>query len=174
MYNIFTLSSVTLVTRVTLVTLVTLFISFTTSYVTLHKGGYQLALRLRPSNKLAINAMTDANIPQSLPPGANITTIVKNTGSYSFHNMPLTADGEQLNISSIYLNIDKVKGVYFAKDVKNVIFTLPDNLSDIYYYDKVGCGTIYKVSNKTRINMKGLQRFIFQSFNNNNVDGIIF
>jgi hypothetical protein len=88
--------------------------------------------------------------------------------------MPLTAEGEQLNISSIYLNIDKVKGVYFAKDVKNIIFTLPDNLSDIYYYDKVGCGTIYKVSNKTRINMKGLQRFIFQSFNNNNVDGIIF
>ena len=82
--------------------------------------------------------------------------------------MPLT--GEQINITSIYLNIDKVKGVYFAKDVKNVIFTLQDNLSDLYYYDGKDSndpksGVIYKISNNTRINMKGLDRFVFQSFN---------
>lgn len=79
---------------------------------------------------------------------------------------------DQINITSVYVNIDKVKGVYFAKDVKNVIFTLPYDLSDLYYYDKDG-EVIYKVSNKTRINMKGLSRFVFQSFNNN-IDGIMF
>lgn len=79
---------------------------------------------------------------------------------------------DQINITSAYVNIDKVKGVYFAKDVKNVIFTLPYDLSDLYYYDKDG-EVIYKVSNKTRINMKELSRFVFQSFNNN-VDGILF
>jgi hypothetical protein len=72
----------------------------------------------------------------------------------------------------VYLNIDKVKAVYFAKDVKNVIFTLPTDLSDLYYYDKDD-EVIYKISNKTRINMKCLNRFVFQSFNNN-VDGILF
>lgn len=81
-------------------------------------------------------------------------------------------DCDQINITSVYLNIDKVKGVYFAKDVKNVIFTLPYDLSDLYYYDK-NIEVIYKVSNKTRINMKGLDRFVFQSFNNN-IDGIMF
>ncbi len=79
---------------------------------------------------------------------------------------------EQINITSVYLNIDKVKAVYFAKDVKNVIFTLPYDLSDLYYYDK-DAEIIYKISNKTRINMKNLNRFVFQSFNNN-VDGILF
>lgn len=79
---------------------------------------------------------------------------------------------DQINITSVYLNIDKVKGVYFAKDVKNVIFTLPYDLSDLYYYDKE-IEVIYKVSNKTRINMKSLSRFVFQSFNNN-IDGIMF
>jgi hypothetical protein len=79
---------------------------------------------------------------------------------------------EQINITSVYLNIDKVNAVYFAKDVKNVIFTLPYDLSDLYYYDK-DAEIIYKISNKTRINMKNLNRFVFQSFNNN-VDGILF
>jgi hypothetical protein len=79
---------------------------------------------------------------------------------------------DQINITSVYLNIDKVNAVYFAKDVKNVIFTLPYDLSDLYYYDKE-VEVIYKISNKTRINLKSINRFVFQSFNNN-VDGILF
>ena len=107
---------------------------------------------------------------------ANITNIMKKNKYYSVNNIPLT--GEQINITSIYLNIDKIKGVYFAKDVKNVIFTLPENLSDLYYYDADTAndgdnGTIYKISNRTRINMKNLDRFVFQPFNNN-IDGILF
>jgi hypothetical protein len=107
---------------------------------------------------------------------ANISSIIKNTKYNCIQNIPLT--GEQINITSIYLNIDKVKGVYFAKDVKNVIFTLPKILSDLYYYDCNGgndikSGVIYKISNNTRINMKGLDRFVFQRFNNN-IDGILF
>ena len=107
---------------------------------------------------------------------ANITNIMKKNKYYSVNNIPLT--GEQINITSIYLNIDKIKGVYFAKDVKNVIFTLPENLSDLYYYDADTVydgynGTIYKISNRTRINLKNLDRFVFQRFNNN-IDGILF
>ena len=69
-----------------------------------------------------------------------------------------------------------MNGVYFSKDVKNVIFTFPENLSELYYYDgdnNNSKGTIYKISNNTRINMKNLKRFVFQSFNNN-IDGIVF
>ena len=107
---------------------------------------------------------------------ANISSIIKNTKYNCTQNIPLT--GEHINITSIYLNIDKVKGVYFAKDVKNVIFTLPENLSDLYYYDgkdskDFKSGVIYKISNNTRINMKDLDRFVFQRFNNN-IDGILF
>lgn len=117
-------------------------------------------------NKLNIQRFMDANI----------SSIIKNTKYNCIHNMPLT--GEQINITSIYLNIEKMKGVYFAKDVKNVIFTLQDNLSDLYYYDGKDSndpksGVIYKISNNTRINMKNLNRFVFQSFNNN-IDGILF
>jgi hypothetical protein len=102
--------------------------------------------------------------------------IIKTNKYYCVNNIPLT--GEQINITSIYLNIDKIKGVYFAKDVKNVIFTLPENLSDLYYYDADTVndgdnGTIYKISNRTRINLKNLDRFVFQRFNNN-IDGILF
>jgi hypothetical protein len=108
---------------------------------------------------------------------ANISSIIKNTKYNCTQDILLT--GEQINITSIYLNIDKVKGVYFAKDVKNVIFTLPEILSDLYYYDcndgnDIKSGVIYKISNNTRINMKGLDRFVFQKFNNNNIGGILF
>jgi hypothetical protein len=99
----------------------------------------------------------------------NISTIIKNITYYNtLDDIPFT--GDQINITSIYINIEKVKGVYFAKDANNVIFTLQDNLRNLYYY---GEGDIYKISNKTRINMKAIDRFVFQSFNND-ADGILF
>ncbi len=174
-----------MLSRLTL-SLLFLYISAITSYITFHEGHSQLKntntlLRLRSSNNLCTNAMSDTSPQSPQSPqsprlslsNANITSIIKNTGSFGVHNIPLTAECEQLNVSSIYLNIDKVKGVYFAKDVKNIIFTSLDNLSELYYYDRREGGVIYKVSNKTRINMKDIQRFVFQSFNNN-VDGILF
>jgi hypothetical protein len=99
----------------------------------------------------------------------NISSIIKSSHYYNTQDIPFS--GDQINITSIYINIEKVKGVYFAKDANNVIFTLQDNLANLYYYD--GSGGIYKISNNTRINMKGLSRFVFQSFNND-VDGILF
>jgi hypothetical protein len=99
----------------------------------------------------------------------NISSIIKNFSYYNtVDDIPLT--GDQINITSIYLNIEKVKGVYFANDANNVIFTLQDNLANLYYY---GDNSIYKISNKTRINMKAIDRFVFQSFNND-ADGILF
>jgi len=63
----------------------------------------------------------------------NISSIIKNFSYYNtLDDIPLT--GDQINITSIYLNIEKVKGVYFAKDANNVIFTLQDNLANLYYY----------------------------------------
>jgi len=106
----------------------------------------------------------------------NISSIIKNFSYYKKQDdIPLT--GDQINITSIYINIEKVKGVYFANDANNVIFTLQDNLRNLYYYGggdaKASSEGIYKISNKTRINMKAIDRFVFQSFNND-ADGILF
>jgi len=182
-----------MLSRLTL-SLLTLYITTITSYITFNNGVSIIKKAPRhhlrqPRQPYTVNAMTEVNTPKSQLPqsqlpqsqlpqiaqplsNANISSIIKNTGSYLIHNIPFTEEGDQLNISSIYLNIDKVNGVYFAKDVNNVIFTLPDKLTDLYYYNK-NDGVIYKVSNKTRINMKSLQRFVFQSFNNN-ADGVLF
>jgi hypothetical protein len=154
-----------------------LYITATTSYMKCGGyGGYgcygfatvpsvNARYSLRP--KVSLLAMSDGTTDGYLKKlniqhimNTNVANVIKYT------------DCDQINITSVYLNIDKVKGVYFAKDVKNVIFTLPYDLSDLYYYDK-NIEVIYKVSNKTRINMKGLDRFVFQSFNNN-IDGIMF
>jgi hypothetical protein len=176
-----------------------LYISATTSYIkaisiapkySLRNLSLNNNMRLLKTKKLARLSMAGAagaadagagsgtdgflnNINKLMYVNANI---IKNNKYYCVNNIPLT--GEQINITSIYLNIDKVKGVYFAKDVKNVIFTLPENLSDLYYYDADTVndgdnGTIYKISNRTRINLKNLDRFVFQRFNNN-IDGILF
>ena len=121
--------------------------------------------------------MTDGYLNNlNLPKYVNTSLSSLNlTKSDYYKNMPNT--GDNITITSIYLNIDKMKGVYFSKDVKNVIFTFPENLSELYYYDADSNvdnkGIIYKVSNNTRINMKSLKKFVFQSFNNN-IDGIIF
>jgi hypothetical protein len=119
------------------------------------------------------------NLPQYVNTSLSSLNLTK---SDYYMNMPTT--GESIEISSIYLNIDKVKGVYFSKDVKNVIFTFPENLSELYYYNTAVAdvgkvannsskGMIYKISNNTRIQMKNLRKFVLQSFNNN-IDGIIF
>lgn len=141
-------------------------------------------LFLKPNVAMALGSgdttdgyLNNLNIQKYI--NANITSIIKKSNYYRKQDIPFT--GDQINITSIYLNIEKVKGVYFAKDAKNVIFTLQDNLADLYYYDVSGggggdakaSGSIYKISNNTRINMKGLSRFVFQSFNND-VDGILF
>jgi hypothetical protein len=128
--------------------------------------------------KLTKMAMTEGdvnlnsfNFPQYV--NTNLSSLNLTKSDY-YKNMPNT--GDNISISSIYLNIDKMNGVYFSKDVKNVIFTFPENLSELYYYDgdnNNSKGIIYKISNNTRINMKSLKRFVFQSFNNN-IDGIVF
>ena len=131
----------------------------------------------RGVQKLTKLGMTDGYLNNlNLPKYVNTSLSSLNlTKSDYYKNMPNT--GDNITITSIYLNIDKMKGVYFSKDVKNVIFTFPENLSELYYYDADSNvdnkGIIYKVSNNTRINMKSLKKFVFQSFNNN-IDGIIF
>jgi len=156
------------------------YIEFTTSYI---KSISLLPLYI-PSNKLQSNTnkLTKMSLQIDKYINANISCSIKTPEYYiknplkneGLQNLPYTS--EQINISSIYLNIDKVKGVYFSKDVKNIIFTFPDNLSELYYYDvnyDINKGTIYKISNNTRINMKNLKKFVLQSFNNN-IDGILF
>ena len=136
------------------------------------------ATNKREMPKLTKMAMTEGdvnlnsfNFPQYV--NTNLSSLNLTKSDY-YKNMPNT--GDNISISSIYLNIDKMNGVYFSKDVKNVIFTFPENLSELYYYDgdnNNSKGIIYKISNNTRINMKSLKRFVFQSFNNN-IDGIVF
>lgn len=123
-----------------------------------------------PMKKETNNTSSTDNLKIQRYSKENISTIIKNISYYNtLDDIPFT--GDQINITSIYLNIEKVKGVYFAKDANNVIFTLQDNLANLYYYG--GSGGIYKISNKTRINMKAIDRFVFQSFNND-ADGILF
>jgi hypothetical protein len=120
------------------------------------------------ANNLNIVQYVNANIAYNInETGVTNKEVIKNIPNYA---------GEQINISSIYINIDKVHGVYFSKGVNNVIFTFPDKLSELYYYEEKDDdkkGIIYKISNNTHINMKSLKKFSFQSFNNN-IDGIIF
>jgi hypothetical protein len=159
-----------------IVSLLALYFSSTTSYIRSIRSITSiispLMLKHKPLNKLTkMAAMTDGylnklNIQQYVSANISKTNI-------RLIDMPLTA--ENIIISSIYLNIDKMKGVYFSKDVNNVIFTFPEKLGDLYYYDGNNDtkGVLYRVSNNTRINMRNLKKFVFQTFNNN-IDGILF
>jgi len=159
--------------------LLIVYVELTTSYI---KSVSLLPLMTPLCSKLQSNKLTKMSLKTDKYINTNFTNIIKTHEYYitqplkknGLQNLPSTSD--QINISSIYLNIDKVKGVYFSKDVKNIIFTFPDNLSELYYYDVTNNEnneTKYKISNDTRINMKNLKRFVLQSFNNN-IDGILF
>ena len=128
-----------------------------------------LPMKKETNNTTSLAASSTDNLKIQRYSKENISTIIKNFSYYNtLDDIPFT--GDQINITTIYLNIEKVKGVYFAKDANNVIFTLQDNLANLYYYCD---GGIYKISNNTRINMKAIDRFVFQSFNND-ADGILF
>lgn len=161
----------------TITFLLFLYVGMTTSYI---KSISLLPLYTPLSSKLQSNKLTRMSL--QMDKCTNISSIIKTSEYYitnplkkeGLQNLPYTSD--QINISSIYLNIDKVKGVYFSKDVKNIILTFPDNLSDLYYYDVNNNDKntrLYRISNNTRINMKNLQKFTIQSFNNS-IDGILF
>lgn len=157
--------------------LLILYVELTTSYI---KSFSLLPLYTPLSRKLQSNKLTKMSLQideyintniSSIIKAPNITNIINKGG---LQNLPYT--NNNINITSIYLNIDKVKCVYFSKNVNNIIFTFPDNLSELYYYEfktNKNDGTIYKISNNTRINMKDLKKFVLQSFNNN-IDGILF
>ena len=157
-----------------IVSLLALYFSISTSYIRSLTSLTitPLMLKHKPLSKLTKMAMTDGylnnlNLQQYVSANISKTNI-------RLLDMPSTA--EHINVSSIYLNIDKVKGVYFSRDVNNVIFTFPEKITDIYYYDANNTdtkGVLYKVSNNTRINLKNIKRFVFQEFNNN-IDGILF
>ena len=159
-----------------------LYVEMTTSYI---KSVSLSPLYAPLNNKLQNNKLTKMSLQADKYLDTNISRSIKEPEYYiNYITHPLKKDGlqnlphtnGQIDISSIYLNLDKVKGVYFSKDVKNIIFTFPDNLSELYYYDVKNNdinGTICKISNNTRINMKNLKRFVLQSFNNN-IDGILF
>jgi hypothetical protein len=141
--------------------------------------------KLNKFNKLTNMRMSEEylNIQQYVNDNnSNFSQSIKETKKYLIDSriniklLDMPSTDEQINISSIYLNLEKAKGVYFSKDVKNVIFTFPNDLSDLYYYDVNNNdtqGVLYRVSNNTRINMKNLKKFVFQTFNNN-IDGILF
>ena len=145
----------------TITFLLFLYVGMTTSYI---KSISLLPLYTPLSSKLQSNKLTRMSL--QMDKCTNISSIIKTSEYYitnplkkeGLQNLPYTSD--QINISSIYLNIDKVKGVYFSKDVKNV------NNND---KNK----RLYRISNNTRINMKNLQKFTIQSFNNS-IDGILF
>jgi hypothetical protein len=156
-----------------------LYVEMTTSYIK--------SISISPlygflSNKLQSKKITKMSLQIDKYINTNISRSIKEPEYYITY--PLKKDGlqnlpytrEQIDVSSIYLNMDKVRGVYFSKNVNNIIFTFPNNLSELYYYDiknNDNNGTIYKISNNTRINMKNLKKFVLQSFNNN-IDGILF
>ena len=197
MLNIFILSLISLYFTVSTSYVTTSYVS--TSYVNsislLYQHKPQL-LTLKTSNKLnklsKLNKLTNMrmseeylNIQQYVNDNnSNFSLSIKETKKYLIDSriniklLDMPSTDEQINISSIYLNLEKAKGVYFSKDVKNVIFTFPNDLSDLYYYDinnnnNNTKGVLYRVSNNTRINMKNLKKFVFQTFNNN-IDGILF
>lgn len=157
--------------------LLILYVELTASYI----KSISLSPLYSPlSRNLRSNKLTKMSLQIDEYIKTNISSIIKTPNITNFinkgglQNLPYTKD--QINISSIYLNLDKVKGVYFSKDVNNIIFTFPDNLSELYYYEfkiQNNEGIIYKISNNTRINMKNLKKFVLQSFNNN-IDGILF
>jgi len=180
-----------------ILSLISLYFTVTTSYVNsislLYQHKPQL-LTLKTSKKLnklcELNKLTNMrmseeylNIQQYVNDNnSNFSQSIKETKKYLIDSriniklLDMPSTDEQINISSIYLNLEKAKGVYFSKDVKNVIFTFPNDLSDLYYYDinnNNTKGVLYRVSNNTRINMKNLKKFVFQTFNNN-IDGILF
>ena len=174
-----------------LLSLLALYFTVSTSYVQSISSLYQhqpLTPMLKTSNKMTKMTMTEGyvNLQQYVNENnvnnANLSQSIKENEQYIIDHrvnirlLTMPSTGEQINISSIYLNLEKAKGVYFSKDVKNVIFTFQNELSDLYYYDinyNDTKGGLYKVSNNTRINMKNLKRVVFQSFNNN-IDGILF
>lgn len=162
---------------------VMLYITATTSYMNMNIKGYYGGVVAKNTRRPTVSAPVSTSLlamSDRTPDRTEATATegylkklsIQKIMNTNIANVIQYTDCDQINITSVYLNIDKVKGVYFAKDVKNVIFTLPYDLSDLYYYDK-DIEVIYKVSNKTRINMKSLSRFVFQSFNNN-IDGIMF
>jgi hypothetical protein len=174
-----------------ILSLISLYFAVSTSYVStsLYQFKPQL-LTLKTSNKLnKLSKLTNMrmseeylNIQQYVNNNTNISQSIKETKQYLIDSriniklLDMPSIDEQINISSIYLNLENAKGLYFSKDVKNLIFTFTNDLSDLYYYNinnNDTKGVLYRISNNTRINMKNLKKFVFQTFNNN-IDGILF
>jgi hypothetical protein len=76
----------------------------------------------------------------------------------------------QVDITTMYININKVSSVFFNPKSKSVMFMFDTELEDLYYHDN---STTFKLSDKTKVSLKQMKNFIITDIDKL-VDGILY
>jgi hypothetical protein len=78
----------------------------------------------------------------------------------------------QLEISNMVFNMYAVDNVFFNRKSKNIIFSLKDNMQDLFVYDN---NIPYKLSNETKIFATAFKQFLFIPMKGDkNIDAIMY
>lgn len=94
---------------------------------------------------------------------------IHNMNKLMTSNLPQTTE-KQINATSVYVNVYKMHTIFFNRNSRSIIFSLPRELTDLYYYNN---DTLYKVSENTKISMANIKHFVVTELDNN-IDSILF
>jgi hypothetical protein len=75
----------------------------------------------------------------------------------------------EIQVSTMYVNINKVNSLFFKRDSKSIMFMLEKELQDIYYCND---NKLYKVTDKTKIISKTMKNFVMTEMSPN-IDTLI-
>ena len=95
---------------------------------------------------------------------------IKNNIADLLKTAPEQTTDAQLNVTSIYVNIYKMQSIFFNRNSRSIMFSLPRELTELYYYKN---DTLYKVSDNTKISMANVKHFVVTELDNS-IDSLLF
>jgi len=116
---------------------------------------------LRPKNNIISMSMSESYL-NNLPTSIKKPQTLKPTSEYT--------NATQVDITTMYININKVSSVFFNPKSKSVMFMFDTELEDLYYHDN---STTFKLSDKTKVSLKQMKNFIITDIDKL-VDGILY
>ena len=117
---------------------------------------------LRPKSNIIKMSMSENylnNLPSSIKRPENT---FKFTSEYT--------NQTNIDINTMYINVNKVSSVFFNPKSKSIMFMLDSELNDLYYNDN---NTNFKLSNKTKVSLKQMKNFVITDMDKL-VDGILY
>lgn len=124
-------------------------------------SSYHLPLARKLTMSMSDNYLNRLHDKSKVPNKNDIQNLIKTAQS---------STEPHVNVTEVYLNIHKFDSIVLRRNTRSVMFHLPRELTELYYYNN---STLSKVSDSTKLTFGRLKHFVITDLSCD-ADGIVF